>query len=81
MLITRIQNEALKYVYQEYQKGNKACYLRYNTISTDKLAVTSNLRELESNGYIRLNEALGEAHVALTDFGLAYCEETYVKSF
>lgn len=75
------QNAILRCAYQDYLAGNSVCYIIYKNISEDKLIAKSALETLESNGYIDLlgRPAIGAAYISLTDYGLDYCEETYVE--
>lgn len=76
--MTHSQNAILRELYRQYQNGSPLCTLRFQQISSDFADVTNALDRLKDDGYIsESSRSIGSTISGLTDYGLAFCEQTY----
>lgn len=73
-----MQQKILQHIYNHFKEtGTSLCYVQFNLISKNTVAVRNAIKNLENEGYIQISHpAIGAIYAYLTEYGLSFCEQS-----
>ncbi len=76
-----MQSKILEYIYNHFlENGNPLCYVPFNQIDSNISKVKNSISNLETEGFIETcRPSVGAIYARLTDYGLSFCEQSFLQ--